>query len=415
MTDGSDNGSSSAAYNETDEDAQGDCKRSSPLSSKSTEDTCDHHSKNQQAVSGDQNTANSTSPSSDVLHEQRVYIQTNLEILIRIHTTIKHSGLKFWYQHADDALKQVDEKFQQRKAVAGESQALREQVGEHERFRRYLTRLVLRNGYTENFMHIISCTIDECCENMLQNMKGGIDKFAEGRMKKWDRKIDKLSEIVKPVNKNGYSDILLQNKLLIVFRAYFNDPARLTTVQCRLVNANVVRRNRLLYAGYDAKASSQAAGEQAAGEHFQRLQAQHTNRRSAEADQLYLTPASPFPPQSPSIPPANLKQGESKTGKDHMKQPATTLESIFRITGALSPDRATKSAAAKMSASLEDLEYPKCPNEHGGFLCPYCSTTLTEEFTEKSKWRYVLSILYLPPPSPPSSTFDILNPSICIR
>ena len=88
MTDGSENDSSSAAYNEIGEDAQGDYKRSSALSSNSTEDTCDHHSKDQQAVSGDQNTANKASLSSDVLHEQRVYIQSNMEILIRIHTTI---------------------------------------------------------------------------------------------------------------------------------------------------------------------------------------------------------------------------------------------------------------------------------------------------------------------------------------
>lgn len=330
-----------------------------------------------------------------MLHEQRVYIQSNLEILIRIHTAIKRSGLRFRYQRADDALKQADEEFQQRRAAVGESKALSEQTGDHERFRRYLTRLVLQNGYTENLMQRMSCKVDECCESMLQSIKGGIDEFAEDRMKKWDRKIDKLSEIVNPGNKD-YSDILFQNKLLIVFRAYFNDPARLTTVQCRLVNANVIRRNRLLYAGNAAKVSSQAAEE-----HLQPVRVKDVSQKPSKLDQPHLTSSGPLHAQLPSIPPANLMQGETNAGKSYVKQPATALVSKFSITGALAPGRTTKSTATKMSARLEYLDYPKCPNKHRGFPCPYCPTMLTEKFTEKSKWRYVLSILYFAPLPPP--------------
>ena len=48
--------------------------------------------------------------------------------------TIKRSSLKFRDQRADDALKQADEKFQQRRAAVGEgeSEVLSEQAGEHE-------------------------------------------------------------------------------------------------------------------------------------------------------------------------------------------------------------------------------------------------------------------------------------------
>ncbi|KAI0543778.1 hypothetical protein F4679DRAFT_81341 [Xylaria curta] len=98
--------------------------------------------------------------SRDIYHEQRVYINTNLEILIRIHTAIKRSGLKFRNQSADDALKRAEEDFQLQKAELGEHLALQSQNGKHERFRRYLTRIILWNSYTQNLVQKISCGAD---------------------------------------------------------------------------------------------------------------------------------------------------------------------------------------------------------------------------------------------------------------
>ncbi|OTA94289.1 hypothetical protein M434DRAFT_10828 [Hypoxylon sp. CO27-5] len=254
MTDGSEHGSSSDTFGDTNKDQQGHITKSSVTNSKLTENTPDR-SNDQRGVGGGQNTENSASPDPDVYHEQRVYIHTNLEILIRIHTSIKHSGHKFRNLRVDDALKEADEKFQQRKAVVGEHQALTKESGKHETLRRYFTKLILRNGYTEKLMQRMSFKIDERCENLMQSVKGGTDKSAEDLMEKWDRKIDKLSEIVRPANKD-YSEILLENKLLIVLRAYFNDPARLTTATDIFINANVVRQNALLHVGSLCKTPS---------------------------------------------------------------------------------------------------------------------------------------------------------------
>ncbi|KAI0859102.1 hypothetical protein F4860DRAFT_277241 [Xylaria cubensis] len=301
----------------------------------------------------DQDADNSTSLGRDRYREQRVYIKTNLEILIRIHTVIKRSGLKFRNQNADDALKRAEEGFQLDKADLGEHMALQGQNGEHERFRRYLTRIILWNGYTQNLVQRISCGIDITAQTSTTQDK-------------------------------RYSELLLQRKLLIVIRAYLYDPARLTTVQRRLINANVIRRNRLVYAGKATKQSFRVGRAH---------QAQPTAKDSVQqtflADQAQPVPTrSQSPMQSITpITPAKSRQGESETGGSFVAQPATALDSRFSITGALTPPRTTKSSATKMSARVGHLDYPKCPAEHGQFPCPYCPIILTEDYTKKEKWR----------------------------
>lgn len=168
---------------------------------------------------------NDASSDHDIYYEPRVYIKTNLEILIRIHTSIKRSGQKFRNQRADEALKQSEENYQRQKADLGEHNALQGPNGDHERFRLYLTKLVLWNGYTQSLIHTMNFRIIQL--NKTHNPE---DKYIP--------------------------QILRQERILmIIFRAYFQDSARLTTVQRRLINANVIRRNRLIYAGGFAKTS----------------------------------------------------------------------------------------------------------------------------------------------------------------
>lgn len=200
-------------------------------------------------------------------------------------------------------------------------------------------------------------------------------------MQRMIRNIERLNRTYKP--KDGeHPEAIHQKYLLVVFRAYFYDPARLTVVQRRLINANVIRRNRLIHAGNATKAPSQTELEQPRPPHKRSI------ARDAIQRSLVAGPANPLPLPSPSSPP-KVKQGESTAGKSFVAQPATALESRFSITGGLTPPKTTKSAATKMSARVGHLDYPKCPAKEGKFPCPFCPMILTDEYTKKSRWRYV--------------------------
>ncbi|KAF5572636.1 Hsp70 chaperone protein [Fusarium pseudocircinatum] len=147
----------------------------------------------------------------DLYREQKFYIETNVEILLRIHAAIKKSGLKFRNQRADDDLARAEERFQHEKSRLGEHNALYgsdPSIGEHERFRRFLTRLVLQNGYKEE---------------LLRSIESNIQRFI----------------INHGPETNNHRYLNRQRKLLAVFRAFLYDPSRLTPIQRRLINANV--------------------------------------------------------------------------------------------------------------------------------------------------------------------------------
>ncbi|KAI1353262.1 hypothetical protein F5Y01DRAFT_64389 [Xylaria sp. FL0043] len=294
----------------------------------------------------DQEADNNASLGGDKYHEQRVYIDTHLATLIRIHTEIKRSGLEFSNHFADKALKRAEEAFQSEKMRVGEYQALCGQPGGHERFRHYLTKLILWNGYTHNFVQRMGC------------------------------KIDTLAETCAPQDKQ-YSEFLLQKKLLIVIRAYLYDEARLTTVQRRLINANVIRRNRLIYAGRATKASFG-------------VQKEHRGQALTKGIVHQVNPADQTQPTAHSITATKSQQAvdkEDNQSKSFVAQPATALGSRSSITAVPAPPRATKLAATEMSARVGHLDYPKCPVEYGQFPCPYCAIILTEDHNKKEKWR----------------------------
>ncbi|KAJ3474275.1 hypothetical protein NLG97_g9917 [Lecanicillium saksenae] len=123
--------------------------------------------------------------------EKRAYIDNNLNALIRIHIDMHRSRPMFRYELVDQLLRQDEIDYQKIKIARGEHRALETQFGEHEKFRRRLTRLVLGNLYSENLM-----------------LKLGID----------------IHELVTS-----------------------SDTQEKTTYERRLIEANVVRRNRLTY------------------------------------------------------------------------------------------------------------------------------------------------------------------------
>ncbi|KAF4428916.1 hypothetical protein F53441_14029 [Fusarium austroafricanum] len=290
----------------------------------------------------------------DLYQEPKFYIETNLEILIRIHAAIKKSGLKFRNKRADDDLMRAEERYQLEKTRLGEHTALYgsdTSIGEHERFRLFLTRRVLQNGYKEG---------------LLRHIDGNIQRFITAH----------------GPESEDHPYIISQRRILLIFRAYLYDPARLTTIQRRLINANVVRRNRLIHAGGAEKAQSRTRQDDPKLP-LKLPTVKEVAQPSQVEDQTsdHLEPISAAQPsQSPSLP-------KPKSRKSFVSQAATGLASNFSITDALSPTRKTKSAATKMSARVANIDYPKCPANQGPFPCPYCPSILSHAYTKRTKWR----------------------------
>ncbi|RKL08600.1 hypothetical protein BFJ68_g9394 [Fusarium oxysporum] len=291
----------------------------------------------------------------DLYREQKFYIETNIEILIRIHAAIKKSGLKFRNQRADDDLKRAEERYQHEKSRLGEHEALYGSdplIGEHERFRRFLTRLVLQNGYKEE---------------LLRSMESNIQRF--------------ITEHGPEIDDDPYLNC--QRKLLVVFRACLYDPSRLTPIQRRLINANIVRRNRLIHAGNARKAQSRADQHEPQFTHILPIVKEVTQQSQVEERKL------DHPGQIPAAKPSYTPPIPKPTSrKSFVSQTATGLASNFSITTALVPTRKTKSAATKMSARVATIDYPKCPASKGPFPCPYCPSILSHAYTERNKWRH---------------------------
>lgn len=288
--------------------------------------------------------------------EQKVYINTNVEVLVRIHTAIKRSGLKFRNKRADEVLLQDEKAFRLLQHEEGDLIALSRPCGEHEMFRRYLARLVLANGYVHGLLQRL-------------NHENHEERRANQDLPPWRRVVH------------------------IILRSYFYDPARLTIVQRRLVDANVVRRNRMIHAGSLFRP--------------RRI----PEVQDADWDRGYdslIQPITQVPTETPvTVQPARAMPGplilstfqsnaeEKKPVSSFIAQPATELGSVFSITGALMSPRSNRTAATKMSARVGHLDYPKCPAQHGHFSCPYCPNVLSDEYTRRDKWRYVAILPFI--------------------
>lgn len=283
-------------------------------------------------------------------HEQKAYINTNVEVLVRIHTAIKRSGLKFRNKRADEVLMQDEKAFRHLKHEEGDFIALSHPCGEHEIFRRYLARLVLGNGYIHGLLQRL-------------NHEGHDKRRANHDLPAWRRVVH------------------------IVLRSYFYDPARLTIVQKRLVDANVVRRNRMIHAGNLFKTTTSPEAQEEDQDLDYDRTVQSITRVPIEAT-LTVQPAQAVS-RPLTLPTIKSNSEEKKPVSSFIAQPATELGSVFSITGAFMPPRSSRTAATKMSARVGHLDYPKCPAQHGHFSCPYCPNVLSDEYTRRYKWRYV--------------------------
>ncbi|KAH8880195.1 hypothetical protein GQ53DRAFT_546604 [Thozetella sp. PMI_491] len=252
------------------------------------------------------------------LEEQMYYIHTALELLSRISARIRKSGTKFRHQRADQLL-------EQRQAHLAP-------------FRDYLSWLILM-GPLET--HLLS---------WIQNRRAA------------DERLDWA-------------------KLELIFRAKFRDHSRLSLVQRRVIDANIVRRNRIDV--YRAKLMKKAM---------------HTSHSAVEehaalSRNIPVVAPVTTPVSSPDVHhqlPGTIERlipAAGSTMGTSVSQSATGIGSSFEL-----PSRnqrtGAKSVTTRVSNAVFKHDYPKCSVANGDFRCPLCAQPLDASYANSDrKWR----------------------------
>ncbi|PHH68806.1 hypothetical protein CDD82_260 [Ophiocordyceps australis] len=242
----------------------------------------------------------------------KFFIETNLKLLAKISIAIRKSGTKLRYLKADEYLE----------AHSNDE--------EYTKLRAHLSFLILFGSYEQQLF----------CNLLRQAINQEISKAVE-----------------------------------IVIRSWILDPARLTSDQRRLIEANITRRNRIVYARrFLNKKSPPTDSKKEAPKAV--LQSTKSGTVGVHADKPFEDPS-----QTLSKPePANSLTENTLT--------ATELGSHFVLPIIPSePGKAALSITTKLTQTATNLDYPPCPAEKGSFSCPYCAQVLTEDYIESSRWR----------------------------
>lgn len=183
-------------------------------------------------------------------------------------------------------------------------------------------------------------------------------------------------------------------KLWIVLKARFTDPARLSTVQARLIHANIVRRNRfeLYFRKY-----SQLMGQRL----LEAGKAQQL-RPAAVAPQVSRPVPNPAPhpststntPTSSSGAPREKKDAPQAATSDGSAMSSHSATAVGTLDIARRPQtQGSRSVSTKFSQCTMKQDYPSCPEAKGNRLwCPCCAQPLDASYTDpkkNKKWRYV--------------------------
>lgn len=149
------------------------------------------------------------------------------------------------------------------------------------------------------------------------------------------------------------------------------DSARLTPIQSRLIDANLKRRNRFLYAQ----------------KHAEKL---GTNSFSA-VNMQGKRPVSAKQPQDSAVSDTKyISQGTKILIKDDPPVQSTTTATLVGDTLEVSPKQVIKSATTVVSVTSARISYPKPPPIHDDqllFTCPCCCQSLHSELTRGNHWK----------------------------
>ncbi|KAI0100962.1 hypothetical protein GGR51DRAFT_563611 [Nemania sp. FL0031] len=251
-----------------------------------------------------------------MLGEQAYYIDMHLRNLARLSLLIRKSGDKFRHRLADADLENADSGLK----------------SEYEQFRNYLTTKILCTGSLERALLI------------------------------------KLGAMVIPY---PYATSV---KLIIHARLR----NRLTPIQARLIQANVMRRHRLRFA---RSRSEERVEEKSAPSLVDKPTAPSQSR------------IEPINPKSKSS--ATLSNSKLTTPAAPVPQPKDRAPDDRTATGAgpemhrkITQSEKAKSAPSHVTLTGQALDYPAPPNLGSDPRCPYCSFVLTPEHgISKNKWR----------------------------
>lgn len=260
--------------------------------------------------------------------DPRFYIETNLKLLAKISIAIRRSGAKLRYLKADAYLKAHSDD----------------------------------DEYAQLRSHLLFLILVGPCEQKL---------FGELARRVTDEKTPKAVEIV--------------------IRSWIIDPSRATSNQQRLIEANITRRNRIAYARrFISKSAALTKSKEAEAPTIVTSQLPDAVIRPAKEPSTFGADAQePFLIEDPIQPlPTPPEPAKSLTAKTLT---ATELGSQFvlPVIVPFEPKKGAMSVATKMTQTGIKQDYPACPGKKGSFQCPYCVQVLPEDYTAKSRWRYV--------------------------
>lgn len=241
--------------------------------------------------------------------EQAYYIKMHLRHLMRISILIRKSGDRFRHELADANLRQVEST----------------SADKYKEFRKYLATLILIG----QFEYSLLTKIEDAVERK------------------------KLASSVK-----------------IVIRAWLNN--RLTSTQQRLIQANVVRRNRILFSRNRLKERPLQ----------EIIESKYVDQPTVTKLNESVIPRAVF----------NKPQSVSTLGlvdQPSVVQKATAIGPDFDP-GVIGSNNAT-SMVSKVTQISQTQDYPKCAILEKNLQCPYCSFVLEPEYAkDEKKWRCVV-------------------------
>ncbi|RSL49753.1 hypothetical protein CEP54_012260 [Fusarium duplospermum] len=269
-----------------------------------------------------QGSESQASEDGSMIDEQRYYIETTIRFLSQISMAIRKSGTKFRHQRVDKLL------------VARES--------ELKEFRDYMRYFLLMSPTKVHTLHRV-------------------------------------------LHQHSLTGDPTWNILWITLKAYFTDIRRLTPVQNRLIQANLVRRNRfdLYLARYHRKTRTQ---------------------KGPQLSQVQAATVTMIPPKerpAPARSQSRVSQTSSKRDERTFVQPLgiegsqRSSQSATKIGSFVMPQRPqeqkARSVSTKLSQGVLKQDYPKYPGAEGeSFWCPYCAQLLDSSYSDTKKnkrWR----------------------------
>ncbi|KAK6859589.1 hypothetical protein PG995_003225, partial [Apiospora arundinis] len=256
-------------------------------------------------------------------NEQIYYIKSTLQYLSKISTSIRKSGTKFRHQRVDSLLE--------------------ERSPELEEFRRYLSWIILIGPREMQLLNYL-------------------------------------------IHRYTSTNELIWKKIWIILKAYLSGEKRLSQVQKRLIDANLVRRNRfdMYYSIYLRKLGSGKGTMPGETENKATVAPKATSATKPN-------PATERPRHDPT-----------SQQKDDVPQQTTIVENTVLssqpATGIgtfVMPQPPTaqgaRSVSTKFSQGALKQDYPKCPiAEETAFWCPYCAQPLDASYSGRrrdKRWR----------------------------